>query len=544
MKGRMTMWTLINAPARRRALTMAVLAMAIVAIQLVVRPAARASALVASPTYTVEDLGVFPDGGGASLATGINSAGDVSGYANHSTAGYTAFRWSNGALTDLGDFGCGAHGNAINDTGTVVGYSNVSCAESYKAGFQAPQNTLLDIGTLANGSQPVIAYGINASGQIVGSSVTEHGTTRAFVSGPGGAGLQQIDNLATEPPGAQALEGHGVNSAGDVAGFAFFFDQTCGGHDAPFLFSGGTIQELVGLDCSGVGTAINDSGVVVGSKGTHAFKWDGTIHDLGLPDGAGAFSQALAINTGGTVVGAAYACQLCPPQAWINGTTLLNNLIDPALGWNLQVAAGINDSGQIAGYGGHNGLVHAFRLTPVVAKTLTSIAVTPATPTIPKGASEQFTATGTYSDGSSADLTGSVSWLSSKTNVATISSSGLLSTLRQGTVSVTAVEGSVSGSTSATVGSPKLVSIVISPLNVNVSVGAVQQYTATGTYSDGRTTDLTTKGSWVSSNKKVATIGLHTGSAMALKSGATTIKLSSGGLTASTSLTVGPVGIA
>ena len=271
---------------------------------------------------------------------------------------------------------------------------------------------------------------------------------------------------------------------------------------------------------------------------------DGTIHDLGLPDGAGAFSQALAVNNGGTTVGAAYACQLCPPQAWINGTTLLNNLIDPALGWNLQVAAGINDSGQIAGYGGHNGLVHAFRLTPVVTKTLTSIAVTPATPTIPKGASQQFTATGTYSDGSSADLTGSVSWLSSKTNVATISSSGLLSTLRQGTISVTALVGSVSGTTDATVGPPKLVSIAVSPLDVSVSVGAIQQFTATGTYSDGRTADLTTKGSWISSNKKVATIGLHTGSATAVKNGATTIKLSSGGLTASTSLTVGPVGIA
>jgi probable HAF family extracellular repeat protein len=539
----MTMSTLINAPARRRALTMAVLALAAVVVQLVVRPATWASALTSSApayAYTVEDLGVFPDGGGASLATGINAAGDVSGYANHGTPGYTAFRWHDGTLTDFGDLGCGAHGNAINDSGTVVGYSNVTCGESDKAGFQSTQTGLQDIGNFPNGGRPTIANAINTSGQIVGSSVTEHGTGRAFITGPGGVGLQQLDDLATEPYGAQTLEAHGVNSTGDVTGIAFFFDQTCGSHDAPFLFSGGTIQELGGLDCSGIGTAVNDAGQVVGYEGSHAFMWDGTIHDLGLPDGA-AISQALAINNGGTIVGASYGCQICPPQAWINGTTPLNSLIDPALGWNLQVAAGINDRGQIAGYGGHNGLVHAFRLTPV-ARTLTSIAVTPAAPTIPKGASRQFTATGTYSDGSTADLTGSVTWSSSSTKVATIDSSGLLATLTKGSTTVNATAGSLSGSTSVTVGSAKLVSAAIAPLNPTVLAGAAQQFTATGTFSDGTTRDLTTKGAWASSNKKVATIGRGSGLATAVKDGSTTIKFSPGGVTVTTTLTVGSVG--
>jgi hypothetical protein len=45
----------------------------------------------------------------------------------------------------------------------------------------------------------------------------------------------------------------------------------------------------------------------------------------------------------------------------------LNERIDPELGWELQVAAGINDSGQIAGYGLHNGQMHAFKLTPILA---------------------------------------------------------------------------------------------------------------------------------------------------------------------------------
>ena len=56
--------------------------------------------------------------------------------------------------------------------------------------------------------------------------------------------------------------------------------------------------------------------------------------------------------------------------------------------------------------------------------TLTSIAVTPANPSILIGASQQFTATGTYSDGSTQNLTSQATWTSSNTGVATINASG------------------------------------------------------------------------------------------------------------------------
>ena len=38
--------------------------------------------------------------------------------------------------------------------------------------------------------------------------------------------------------------------------------------------------------------------------------------------------------------------------------------------------------------------------------------MTPANPTVAKGLTEQFTATGTYSDGTTADLTSQVTWAS------------------------------------------------------------------------------------------------------------------------------------
>ena len=78
---------------------------------------------------------------------------------------------------------------------------------------------------------------------------------------------------------------------------------------------------------------------------------------------------------------------------------------------------------------------------------LLSIAVTPANSSIPNGTSQQFTATGSYSDGSTQNLTNSVTWGSSNTSVATIDSTGLATAVGTGNTTVSAVSGSVSGST-------------------------------------------------------------------------------------------------
>ncbi|HUA60109.1 MAG TPA: Ig-like domain-containing protein, partial [Verrucomicrobiae bacterium] len=85
--------------------------------------------------------------------------------------------------------------------------------------------------------------------------------------------------------------------------------------------------------------------------------------------------------------------------------------------------------------------------------TLQSIAVTPANPSIVVGTSQQFTATGTYSDNSTQNLTSSVTWSSSKTTVATVAASGKASGLAAGTTTISASMASpaVSGSTMLTV---------------------------------------------------------------------------------------------
>ena len=85
------------------------------------------------------------------------------------------------------------------------------------------------------------------------------------------------------------------------------------------------------------------------------------------------------------------------------------------------------------------------------AATLTSIAVTPANPSIEVGGTQQFTATGTYSDGSTQNLTGSVTWASSNTGVATINSAGLATAVSAGSTTISATLSGVTGSTTLTV---------------------------------------------------------------------------------------------
>jgi len=70
-------------------------------------------------------------------------------------------------------------------------------------------------------------------------------------------------------------------------------------------------------------------------------------------------------------------------------------------------------------------------------QTLVAIAVTPKNPTIQVGATQQFTATGTYSDGTTQDLTSQVTWASTTPAVAAIiANSGLATGVGVGTSSV------------------------------------------------------------------------------------------------------------
>ena len=181
-------------------------------------------------------------------------------------------------------------------------------------------------------------------------------------------------------------------------------------------------------------------------------------------------------------------------------------------------------------------------------KRLVSIAVTPMNSSIAIGTTAQFTAIGTYSDNSTRDLTTSVTWSSSAKSVALISnavrSKGKATLVAVGTTTITAKSGRISGSTPLTVAPPTLVSITIRPPNPSIILGMTEQFTATGTYSDNSTQDITTSVTWTSSAVSVATISNaagSTGGAASKDVGTTTITATSANISGSTILTVTPV---
>ena len=191
------------------------------------------------------------------------------------------------------------------------------------------------------------------------------------------------------------------------------------------------------------------------------------------------------------------------------------------------------------------GLVSGSTTLTVTAATLSSIAITPANPTIAKGTQQQFIATGTFSDASTQDLTASVTWSSSDVSKASISNAagtkGMATALAAGSTTITAVSGLISGSTTLTVTAVTLSSIAITPANPTIARGTQQQFIATGTYSDASTQDLTVLVTWSSSNFSRASISNAVGTkgmATALANGITTITASSGLVSGSTSLTV------
>ena len=187
------------------------------------------------------------------------------------------------------------------------------------------------------------------------------------------------------------------------------------------------------------------------------------------------------------------------------------------------------------------GNVQATASLTVGSAVLTSIAVAPANPSLVAGDTQQFTATGTYSDGSAQTLTSNVIWSSPAPAVAAMTPAGLVTGLTAGTSNIGATMGGITGSTMLTVTTPVLMSIAVAPGNPSLAAGTTLQFAATGTYNNGSTQDLTGTVAWSSSVPGVAAIGNVSGSqglVSASALGLTTITASLAGVNGSTTLNV------
>ncbi len=335
-------------------------------------------------TYTITDIGVLK-GDNESSGFFINNLGEVVGCSDIKNAegypctglvpGQHAFSWTaSGGMKDLGALSGATVSGAIgvNDSGTVVGYSNVKgqIATNFNAVQWSSTGAITNLGTLGGGSSSA-AFQINSAGEVAGDSFLSSGVVNAtsWTS-------KKIKNLGALSK-AIFTAGLAINDNGYIVGESVF------GYGPPFTshgfqYNGSTMKDLGTLwgGVTSMANAINTAGVIAGqSDGTntkghwHAVTWStaGKIQDLGVIPG-GNYSIAFGINDSSVVVGygnlsnnAAHA------MVWTSagGMKDLNSLIPAVSGWVLINANAINNVGQITGYGTKGGNNHAFLLTPV-----------------------------------------------------------------------------------------------------------------------------------------------------------------------------------
>jgi probable HAF family extracellular repeat protein len=284
------------------------------------------------------DLGTLP-GGTESLATNLNSRGQVTGFSNNdvsdpfSILGFPTqsrtFLWQNGVMQDLGTLGGpDAVPNAMNERGQIVGFSYKNTTASSNCAWPLTTDPFLwengkmhDLGTL--GGTCGYAFWINQRGQVVGTSnVRGDASHHAFVWNDGK--LTDVGTL-----GGDNSEGDWMSDSGYVVGRA----------DLP------------------------------GSQSHHGYRWkDGVMTDLGTVS-PWPCSTALSVNSIGQVVGETGICGVGGGPAFLseNGDPIVdvNTLIAPASDIEVVSEFDINERGEIAGIGVvPSGDEHAVLLIP------------------------------------------------------------------------------------------------------------------------------------------------------------------------------------
>ena len=196
-----------------------------------------------------------------------------------------------------------------------------------------------------------------------------------------------------------------------------------------------------------------------------------------------------------------------PQATWSTGDASVLAVVATGAGAGLATAVA---AGQTTITATSNGIVGSTSVT-VIAPTLTSITVSPATVTISVGTTTQFKAQGTYSDLSTADLSDSVIWSTGTVAVASVSNAagtrGLVTALAVGTSNVVASLSGVVATATVTVSLAKLVSITVTPNQLDLPLGFTLPLKATATYGDKTTQDVTASATWTVKDNSIATVG-------------------------------------
>lgn len=268
-----------------------------------------------SGTYQVTELAFLP--------FRINDEGHIAGVQGSASDEPHLVLWRDGVGTDLGMLEYNSRVTGFNSHDVIVGWSQTKSGPF--RGFQW-DGELHDLGP------DFLPLGIDDAGRIIGQ--TPQGTV--FRSG----------NTSTPMRCLPGFAGGGMNNSGQVTGM-FEFDTPEGGFQRNLcLWDNGVFHDLGYPVDRGLGTALNDEGVIVGTHDNsftyYAFIWrDGVVDRL---PSLGGNSDANAINDAGVVVGWSdedYSF-IGHPVTWKDGVIV-------KLSQEFGGADDINNSGQIVG---------------------------------------------------------------------------------------------------------------------------------------------------------------------------------------------------
>lgn len=315
--------------------------------------------------YFLTDLGTL--GGTQSFAYALNDLGQVVGssWISGDTTSHS-FLYTNGKMTDLYPLNSQdvqtVGPTSINDLGQIASGLTVN-GVYVPAILNSATGQLTLIGSLGsnNSSTFGVATSVNNLGAATGYSYVDNVNRHAFLYY--NSAISDLGSFGGYSSGAS------VNDWGQVAGFAS--DATTGISHA-FVDVNGVMNNL-DPTAESYGRGINDLGQVVGEFVTanqtaiHGFMYSqGNLNDIGLAGSSE--TDALAINNWGQIVGTTFLADGQIAFLYEGGRFFdLNSMIPAGSGWELTWASGINNVGQVVGYGLVNNKYRAFLLTPAVS---------------------------------------------------------------------------------------------------------------------------------------------------------------------------------